>query len=305
MTRQLVVVGFDGSSISMGAVEWAADQAANRGASLRIVACYDMPVECAMAPMAIGGVGAIADAVQAGGTAALRMIQRRQPLLDAGLEVSAGPAASVLVHESRGADLLVVGSSGHHGAAAFWLGSTARSVARHCTGPLAVVRGLSASVVTKRIVVGVDDSIEADAAVCWAADEAHRATATLVIVHCWCYAHRHDLPSAQAREIEEIEAAQLLDRAIEMARERCGADVIGALREENPITALLSTARPGDVIVIGSPSHGAFLSSLLGSTVNGVLEESAVPVIVVPNMVGVTGTPGRHRRPSRPDRHVT
>ncbi|MEO5899057.1 MAG: universal stress protein [Ilumatobacteraceae bacterium] len=283
MERQ-VVVGFDGSPMSLDAVEWAAVQAVRRGATLRIVACYDVRVESAMVPIAIGAFGSLAKSVEEGGTAALRQVKARCPLLDAVLEVRAGPAASVLGRESRWADLLVVGASARRGAAAFWLGSTARSVARHCACPLVVVRGLAATGVTKRIIVGVDESPEADAAVRWAAEEADRSGATLVIVHCWWFAYRPvDLPSSQAREIQEIDAARLLDRAVEEAREQCGSNVLGMLLEENPITALLAMAGPRDVLVLGSPSHGEILSSVLGSTVNGVLEESTVPVIIVPS----------------------
>ncbi|MEO5900381.1 MAG: universal stress protein [Ilumatobacteraceae bacterium] len=281
MERHLVV-GFDGGPMSMDAVEWAAGQAASRGASLRILACDGVPADSLVGD-AIGAVRDLVEAVEHEGTVALRKAQALHPLLDAALEVYPGPPATVLVRESQRAELLVVGASGRRGAAAFWLGSTARSVARHSTCPVAVVHGLASSAATRRIVVGVDGSVETDAAVRWAADEADRAGATLVIVHCWWYAYLPvNAPSSPARDIEEIEAARLLDRAVEAARERCGGDVVGMLLEGDPTTALLSVAVPGDVIVLGSPSHGAILSRVLGSTVNGVLEGSVVPVIVVP-----------------------
>jgi nucleotide-binding universal stress UspA family protein len=193
----------------------------------------------------------------------------------------------VLARQSRSATLLVVGASGHHGAAAFWLGSTARFVARHSACPVAVVRGPAGADVTKRVIVGFDGSPESEPAVRWAADEADRCGAALLIVHCWLSTYRAvDLRSAQVHDVGQVEAARLLDRVVEGARERCGVDVTGMLLEDNPITALLSMSMPGDVLVLGSPEHGSIMSGVLGSTVNGVLEESVVPVVIVPSGVG-------------------
>jgi nucleotide-binding universal stress UspA family protein len=40
--------------------------------------------------------------------------------------------------------------------------------------------------------------------------------------------------------------------------------------------------RDGDLLVLGASGHGALASAVLGSTVNAVLDQAAVPVIVVP-----------------------
>jgi nucleotide-binding universal stress UspA family protein len=54
--------------------------------------------------------------------------------------VLAGNAASVLLDESDGADLLVVGSRGHGGFVGALLGSTGQHCVHHATCPVVVIR---------------------------------------------------------------------------------------------------------------------------------------------------------------------
>jgi nucleotide-binding universal stress UspA family protein len=54
-----------------------------------------------------------------------------------------GPAASVLVDESRAADLLVVGSRGHGGFTGLLLGSVSQQCAQHAECPVVIVRSSS------------------------------------------------------------------------------------------------------------------------------------------------------------------
>ena len=78
-----------------------------------------------------------------------------------------------------------------------------------------------------------------------------------------------------------MDAACLLDRAVEWARDRSGIEVTGELVESGPVTALREVVRHGDLLVVGSHGRGALAANVFGSTVNSVLDQSAVPVVVV------------------------
>jgi nucleotide-binding universal stress UspA family protein len=283
MTKQ-ITVGYDGSAPSSEAVLWAAAEANTRGASLRIVSCYEIPY----AGEAIGGwaaTEAFAALLEANQTALAEMrdvVAQATPNVEIVTETSAGPATQVLLDGVDPDDLVVVGSSSHRGAAAFWLGSTPRHVVRHSPCPVVVVRGAATRGHPDRVVVGVDGSAASDRALQWACDEAGLHNVELLIVHGWLYPYLPvDTSSSQARDLTNSEAASVLERAVESAREHCATDIRGELFEGGPVTALLETVRDGDLLVVGSRGRGALASNLFGSTVNSVLDQSAVPVVVV------------------------
>src|SRR6185503_12473942 len=85
--------------------------------------------------------------------------------------VAQGDAAGVLVEAAAGADLLVVGSRGRGGVTGTVLGSVSRACLQHAPCPVAVVHDV-APTERSRIVVGVDGSPGARAALEWAYAEA-------------------------------------------------------------------------------------------------------------------------------------
>ncbi len=282
MSKQ-ITVGYDGSPSSSEAVAWAAGEAAARGSRLRIVTCYAIPVMGDAAYWPTGDVYALLlDGAEKSVSAMRAIVAEQHPGLEIVTDASAGPATSVLLHDVEPEDLVVVGASSHEGASAFWLGSTPRQVVRQSPCPVVVVRGAASRGRPDRVVVAVDGSPSSDLALRWAADEADLHGVQLVVLHAWEYPYLPvDAGSAQGHDITKIDAACLLDRATEAARERCAADVIDVLVEDTPVSALLETVRDGDLVVVGSRGRGAVRAGLFGSTVNSVLEQSAVPVVVV------------------------
>ena len=131
--------------------------------------------------------------------------------------------------------------------------------------------------------VGVDGSDASLGALDWAGDEADRQGAELLVVHGWTYPYLElEGTSGRARDVTEVDAACMLDRAIERAVERFATAPSPCLVEAAAPTALLETVRDGDLLVLGSSGRGALASAIFGSTVHAVLEQAAVPVIVVP-----------------------
>ena len=143
--RHLVVVGVDGSDPSVAALRWAARYAAATGAAVRAVLAWHYPSAAGQPP-----VGLAPPTIREESEAIMRKvlddaIAEVFPAVS-GPEVEAvlayGHPAQVLIDESKQADLLVVGGSGH-GA---FTGMLVGSVSIHCvTGafcPVTVVRGM-------------------------------------------------------------------------------------------------------------------------------------------------------------------
>jgi nucleotide-binding universal stress UspA family protein len=279
-----ITVGYESSSASADAVAWAADEAVARSVGLRVVSCYEVPYmgDAAIGFPAGGALKVLAEAAEAGLRRIRDQVTSRYPALEVTTSAELGPAATILMDGLGPDDLLVVGASSHHGAAAFWLGSTPRAVARRSPGPVVVVRGRASSGRPDRVVVGVDGSPESDDAVRWAIDEADLHQVELVVVHAWEYPYmQDDAEDTQARDLMRVDAACVLDDSIRSARERGAADVSDVLVEGGPAVALLGEVRDGDLLVLGSRGRGAVVAGLFGSTVNAVLERAAVPVVVV------------------------
>lgn len=279
-----VTVGYDGTPDSREAVMWAADEATARRIALRVVSCY--PVVYVGDPIVGYPTAEVYDAARESVESSLTeigtAILRRHPELDATTMVSAPSASGALLADVDANDLLVVGASRHHGAAAFWLGSTPRAVARRSPCPVVVVRGVAGRGRPTSVVVGVDGSPASDDALRWACDEADLHGVELVVVHAWDYPYATvDFEDSQARDLMCVDAARVLEAAVAVARDRSGASVTDVLVEGGAANALLETVRDGDLLVLGSRGRGAVAAGLFGSTVNAVLEQAAVPVVVV------------------------
>jgi nucleotide-binding universal stress UspA family protein len=142
--RQLVIVGVDGSAQSVAALRWAARYAEATGAAVRAVLVWHYPTAAGLPPEGVAP-GIIREEseelMQSSLDAAIERAFPGQP--DPGIEtrLSYGHPAQVLIDQSKEADLLVLGSSGH-GA---FTGMLVGSVSIHCvTGafcPVTVVRG--------------------------------------------------------------------------------------------------------------------------------------------------------------------
>ncbi|MET0908294.1 MAG: universal stress protein [Ilumatobacteraceae bacterium] len=279
-----ISVGFDASASSRAAVVWAGAEAAARHASLRIVSCYQLPLvgDSTYAWTPTVAYEGLLESAEAGMRDVADTVRAAHPDLDIVTVPCAGPIGSVLVDEATPDDIVVVGASEHSRAAAVLFGNTAHYLVRHSPCPVAVVPATSLPGTPDRVVVGIDGSDDAGDALRWAGDEADRHHVGLTVVHTWEYPYRPvDPPSVQAHDLMRIDAACVLESAVAVARERCGAAVSGELVEAGAAAGLIDSVRDGDLLVLGSRGRGAVQSTVFGSTVNSVLESSSVPVVVV------------------------
>ncbi|MEU8149490.1 universal stress protein [Nonomuraea sp. NPDC048901] len=134
-----IVVGVDGSPACEPALAYAFRQAELRGAALRVVHAWQLPVH-AYAP----GVPYEMDEIR---TAQHQIVRDRVGTFTKGYprvtvveDVQPAQPVEALTDASAGADLLVVGSHGHSTVGAMLLGSVSRGVLHHTRCPVAVVR---------------------------------------------------------------------------------------------------------------------------------------------------------------------
>jgi nucleotide-binding universal stress UspA family protein len=141
----VIIVGVDRSAGAEEALRFAFEEAQLRGATLRAVHAWQFGY--IGAPSLEGTVpvlGAELDEHRSAAEAVLDAMVR-EAIPEAGdirieRRVVEGAAAAVLVEESRGADLLVVGSRGHGGFAQLLLGSVSQQCAHHAECPVVIVR---------------------------------------------------------------------------------------------------------------------------------------------------------------------
>jgi nucleotide-binding universal stress UspA family protein len=136
-----VVVGVDGSDLSDAAVGFAFDEAALRGIDLTAVHAWHYPVSSSPGEMIFAACVRpdVADIQHKILTQALAAHRERHPEVPVVPVLAQGSPAAVLVHESIGAELLVVGSRGHGGFAGLLLGSVSDAAIRHAGCPVAVI----------------------------------------------------------------------------------------------------------------------------------------------------------------------
>jgi len=140
-TPARVVVGVDGSSHSLDALRWAAQEARLRHASIEAVYAWRPPYIGEAGGMAAVAVSwdQLADSAQASLDLAVDTVAAEAPDVTFERRCLEGPPALTLVEEAKDAVMLVVGSRGHGGFLGLLLGSVAHHVAHHAPCPVVVV----------------------------------------------------------------------------------------------------------------------------------------------------------------------
>ena len=137
--RQRIVVGIDGSPASLNALEWAVRQAELTSASLEIVASWEWPASFGWS-LIPEGYDPAAD-VQKMVDQLLTSVRANHPKVSIAAKIVEGHPAPVLLNESKGASLLVVGSRGHGEFVGMLIGSTSEHCVAHAACPVVVFRG--------------------------------------------------------------------------------------------------------------------------------------------------------------------
>jgi len=138
----VVVVGVDGSDNGWRALDWAVGEAKLRGATLRIVCAFEDPVATVGLGTAFGaGAPITVDPTLIEGAAkdVADEAIRRVSGVPVDVVARCDRPADVLVEESAGCSMLVVGSRGHSAMGNLLLGSVSNHVVHHARCPIVIV----------------------------------------------------------------------------------------------------------------------------------------------------------------------
>lgn len=286
---EFLTIGVDGSAAAEHALDWAFGEAGRRSLQVQIVNVWRMPL------VAPGPSSAIAFPMmlRSARLYAQHVVDAAaKRAADAGViattELLEGHPATELLRLAQAADQLVVGARGASAVGRFLLGSVSTAVSQHCEHPVTVVRGKSHTM-HHRIVVGVDGSDGATAALRRAAIEASAAHAELQVIAAWQLLDAElvgdftgtRLPQlGDLREWAHARASKLLaDESTNLAECHVRLDVVHA----PPVQALLDAATHADLLVVGTHGYGAFDRILLGSVSSACVQHAPCPVQVVPS----------------------
>lgn len=136
------------------------------------------------------------------------------------------------------------------------------------------------------VVVGVDGSSAALAAVAWAARSCALHSAPLRLVHAYTLPTRgYPEVISSARELRSAmydQGRMWLSQAVAVARsETPNVPVEHDLRMEHPVPVLLAESARARQVVVGSQGLGGFTGALVGSTAVALSTHGECPVVVV------------------------
>ncbi|MFH8239819.1 universal stress protein [Streptomyces sp. NPDC018321] len=285
----LVVVGVDGSSSSLAAVDVAVREARLRSAALHVVHGFTWPaLHPPAGPSPLGPArGALRESVEHMVSVAARRARAQAPDVEVTHAVVVGEALAVLEAQSRGATLLVVGNRGHGRLAGVLVGSVPAHLAAHAHCPVMVVRGRPDPV--GPVLAGVDGSPESRAAVVLACTEAAIRGTGLVALHVWgTRGDRTEVMLGLRTEEEHAarlraEAEQVLTDALTgLSGSRTGVKVSRRSVRGPVRQSLIAESEGAQLLVVGARGHGGFAGLLLGSVSQAGLHRADCPVVVVP-----------------------
>ncbi|WP_406126995.1 universal stress protein [Streptomyces sp. NBC_00989] len=242
MTLHHVVVGVDGSLVSVRALDRAAEEAARRGATLRVV--YAVPDRDEAGPIL---------------ASAASRVRERHPAVPVETRAVEDGAVRALARESADAVLTVVGTRGLGELAGRVCGAVSSRLAAQARGPLMVVRGERPYDDHRDVLLGPATDTDTEAAR-YALDEAESRGVRLRVLYG--PVARFAMAGTQGQH----PGVEVGNRTVRTA----------------PAQALVDATRDASVVVIGSRRPGGRHSGHLSPVAHTLLHHSHCPVVLVP-----------------------
>lgn len=282
-----VIVGVDDSPASRVAVDWAARDAALRGAALRLVHVLVPPVVMAFPEVPVPP-GYLQWQEEQGDRLlenALKTVA--EATKDAHVEVTAemvtGPSVPTLADLSTAAQMIVVGCRGRGTLARGLLGSISTGLAHHAHCPVAIIHDedpLMPHPSMAPVVVGVDGSPASERALEIAFEQASFRRVDLVAVHAWSDSGVFEFPGADWSTLQSAGEETLSERLSGWQERYPDVLVRRVVVADKPAHQLLEQAESAQLLVVGSHGRGGFAGMLLGSVGTAVVHAARMPVIV-------------------------
>jgi len=201
------------------------------------------------------------------------------------------PASAIVAYAKEHAvDAIVMGTRGARGLERFFTGSTADGVVRAADVPVFVVHEAEGEPppAFRRILIAVDDSDPATAAVDFGIELAAREGGSVVFLHAIPTADLGDKSREYGYDprpiLDEFRAAAqpALDKALAAAKAR-GVAADSSMVEGDPVDEILNAAQAqkADAIAIGTHGRRGLQRLFVGSVAEGVVQRSPIPVVVL------------------------
>ncbi|KQV05027.1 universal stress protein [Leifsonia sp. Root112D2] len=270
------IVGFDDTSESRGALKWALERETFRGGTVLLVRAIDPSLSDseALAAARLNTDILLSDlrAAHSGVT------------VDAQFVV--GDACEQLEQYSGPSAVVAVGTHAREGSTGRFAWSVGVRLAARSHGPVAIIP-VTDSLPDGPIVVGVDGSASASAALRFAAEEATLSERELHLLHAWLepmawqdvYAAADENVTRMVREAHENILAEAVTQISEAYPDL---HVEGSLVQGDPVPALLGASEQASMVVVGSRGLHGFKRFLLGSVSHTTALNVQAPLVVVP-----------------------
>ena len=141
----------------------------------------------------------------------------------------------------------------------------------------------------RRIVVGMEGSGYARAALIWAIEEAHHRDAVVEVVTCYSPTYVPAAPDLGyvpldsfdlAAEVEKMQG-EVIDSALEASAYSGDVKIRRTLEKGRPADTLMAVAEGADMLVVGNRGRGGFAGLRLGSVSQAIAHHSPCPLVIL------------------------
>jgi nucleotide-binding universal stress UspA family protein len=302
----VITVGLDGSPASIAAADWAAREAVQREAPLRLLHAADSLGPLFTPLMGVPAPGVI-EAQRDWAARLLREAEARLTERHPGLRITTRQAEEdavpALLAAEEDTELLVLGSRGLGTVAGFLVGSVALAMVARAERPVVLVRAgehaehehlpdatgaASSTTPCRDVVLGLDLHLEeqGDAVIEFAFEAARLRAVGLRVVHGWnpptAYGYGEVLDSGLNTELAEETQHGLSDVLRPWKDKFPGVEVRAQAVVGGAGRHLVHASRDASLVVVGRKRRHALVGSRIGPVTHAVLQHASAPVAVVP-----------------------